>query len=461
MADIDTVKKSLIRKKSADANPIEFGKLPPQARELEEAVLGALLIDTKTADEVIGLLNPDMFYVDAHQRIYQAIVILYEQQEPIDLLTVTEQLKKNGELDASGGPFYIAQLTNKVGSSANAEYHARVLVEKYLQRRIIATNSENIRDAYEDTTDVFELIDRVQQSAFALTENNNGNNEISVQQAIGEEIEECENPSPDKGGITTGFKNIDRIVPGFANGENIVIAARPGMGKTAFVLQLARMIGEKKPVAFFSLEMQSSELAKRLLAAESGVLLDHIIRRKLNEDERLKLRTAQERLRQCNIIIDDTASQRPLQLLSACRKLKSTHDIAAVFIDYMQLIDAYDSQRKFDSTDAEVSYISKTMKRIAKTIDVPVFVLSQLNRDCEKRPDKRPMLSDLRNSGSIEQDADKVIFLYRDEYYGITENKHGQDSKGLCEVILAKQRNGALDTAILNFDGKHQKFSDR
>jgi len=440
---------------------LDFGKLPPQAKQLEETVLGALLIESKAVDEVIGFLTDETFYVDAHQRIYRAIRMLYETQKPIDLETVVMMLMKNAELDLAGGAYYVAQLTNKVGSAANIEYHARILEEKYIARQIISQSSENITEAYEDTTDIAELIDKVQQRAFSLTENKSGTSLVSVQQIIGEAIDTSENPDEEPTGMKSGFKNLDRIVPCFANGENIVIAGRPGMGKTAFVLQLARYMGQQGHVAFFSLEMQSSELAKRLLAAESGVLLDHIIRNKLSEDERLKMHNAQERLRSCKMIIDDTASQRPLQILSTCRKLKRTHDIKAVFIDYMQLMDAYDSKRKFDSTDAEVSYISQSMKRIAKTIDVPVFVLSQLNRDCEKRENKRPMLSDLRNSGSIEQDADKVIFLYRDDYYGIRENKQLQDTKGLCEVIIAKQRNGALDTAILNFDGKHQKFSDR
>lgn len=453
---------TLLRKK--EAHVLDFGKLPPQAKELEECVLGALLIISESADEVCGFLTPEMFYADAHVRIYNAIQQLYNEQSPIDIMTVTERLKKNADLDACGGYFYVVQLTNKVGSAANIEYHARIIQEKFMARQVISACTEAISEAYDDTNDSFEVLDRIQQRIFSVSENNNAANIQTLVHTVDTALHNLDNPEDqEKDGCKSYFKNVDAKVPGFLNGENIVIAARPGMGKTAFVLQLARNIAAHgKSVAFFSLEMQRIELAKRMLAAESGVALDRIIRNTLDESERIKLKTARERLRTFNLLIDDTASQKPLQILSTCRKLKRTQHIGAVIIDYMQLMDAYDGKRKFDNTDAEVSYISQSIKRIAKSIDVPVFVLSQLNRNVETRGgDKRPMLSDLRNSGSIEQDADKVLFLYRPEYYGITTDDKGNDVKGICEVIIAKQRNGALGTAILNFDGKHQKFSDR
>jgi replicative DNA helicase len=439
---------------------LDYGKLPPQAKELEEAVIAATLVESTAASEVIGFLRSDMFYVDAHQHIWQAIEQLFGKSEPIDTLTVTEQLKQNGRLDAAGGAFYIIQLTNKIGSAAHIMAHAVVVQEKFLLRQVIATSTENIREAYEDTTDVHELIDQVQGRAFHLTESINQSNESMLSDSIDEVADQHE--GEETGGIKSGFLNIDRLVPGFLPGENIVIAGRPAMGKTAFALQLAANIAsEAGAVAYFSMEMKVKELAKRRLSTESGVSLDAIIRNKLNEDQRLKMKMAAEKLRPIKIIVDDTASQRPMQILSACRKLKRQFNISAIFIDYLQLIEAYEAGRTFDNTEAEISYISRSMKRIAMDIGVPLFDLSQLSRLVESRPDKMPMLSDLRSSGSIEQDADKVMFLYRPEYYGLETDKDGNPTKGICHIIIAKQRNGPTGTAILNFDMKHQKFGDR
>lgn len=457
---METAEKYKTKSRETDLSSYTFGKIPPQAKDMEIAVLGAVMLESGAAPMAMGILTADMFYVNAHRLMWLAIEKLFSKSEAIDMLTVTEQLRKDGKLEEAGGAWEVTQMSERVASAANVEYHARVIREKYLAREVIRTSSENIKEAYEDTTDIYTLVDTVQQKAFALTERQNESNEQPMTRVIGKVLELADNPA-ETPGLPSGWKNLDRLTPGFLPGENIVIAARPGMGKTCFVLQMARMMSEKAPVAFFSLEMQASELAKRMLASESGVPLDNIIRNRLSEDMRLKMKLASEKLRVCNIIIDDTASQRPLQILSAARKLKSQHDICAIFIDYIQLMDAYDSTRKFDNTNAEVSYISQNMKRLAKTVGVPVFVLSQLSRECEKRMNKRPMLSDLRDSGSIEQDADKVLFLYRDDYYGIAENDKKQDVRGLCEVIIAKQRNGALDTALLNFDGKHQKFTDR
>lgn len=445
---------------TTDLSTYTFGKIPPQAKEIEIAVLGAVMLESGAAPVAMGILTAEMFYVNAHRLMWLAIEKLFAKSEAIDMLTVTEQLRKDGKLEDAGGAWEVTQMSERVASAANVEYHARILREKYLAREVIRTSSENIKEAYEDTTDIYTLVDTVQQKAFALTERQNESNEQPMTRVIGKVLELADNPQ-ETPGLPSGWKNLDRLTPGFLPGENIVIAARPGMGKTAFVLQMARMMSERSPVAFFSLEMQASELAKRMLASESGVPLDNIIRNRLSEDMRLKLKLASEKLRGCHIIIDDTASQRPLQILGAARKLKSQHDICAIFIDYMQLMDAYDSTRKFSNRNDEVTYLSQNMKRLAKTVGVPVFVLSQLSRNCEERSNKRPMLSDLRDSGSIEQDADKVLFLYRDDYYGIKENDKKQDVRGLCEVIIAKQRNGALDTALLNFDGKHQRFSDR
>ena len=266
MADVELVKKSLIRKSSSDVSPLDYGKLPPQVKELEEAVLGAVMIEQNAINEVIDILKEDSFYLDAHQRIWRAILNLYQNQAPIDLLTVTEQLRKNGELDAAGGPFFVAQLTNKIGSAANVEYHARVLAEKFIQRRLIATSSEIIRDAYEDTTDVFELLDKAEKNLFSIAENNLKRDSSDIQSLVFKELEELNirmnNDQDHLNGVASGFIDLDKATGGWQSSDLIIVAARPAMGKTAFTLALARnaAIDHKKPVAIFSLEMSSAQL---------------------------------------------------------------------------------------------------------------------------------------------------------------------------------------------------------
>ncbi len=464
---IDIVKKSLSRKSSPNTNVLDYGKLPPQAKELEEAVLGAVMIESNAMTEVGDILKDESFYVDAHQRIWRAIRMLYQNQAPIDLLTVTEQLKKNGELDAAGGPFYVAQLTNKIGSAANVEYHARVLAEKYVQRMLISTSTEIIKDAYEDTTDVFELLDKAEKSLFAIAENNLKRNSVDISSLLMTELKEMDirmNNSEDHlNGVATGFIDLDRLTGGWQKSDLIIVAARPAMGKTAFTLALARnaAVDHKKPVAVFSLEMSSAQLVQRLISMETQIPQDAIRRGTLKDYEYQILTSKIDGLKNASLFIDDTPAINVFELRSKCRRLKQQHDIQMVVIDYLQLMSGTAEGRGGGNREQEISQISRALKSMAKELEIPVIALSQLSRAVETRGgDKKPILSDLRESGAIEQDADIVIFLYRGEYYGLETDADGNNNKDVAEVIIAKHRNGPIATVKTRFIKRFAKFEN-
>ncbi|MES2620782.1 MAG: replicative DNA helicase [Bacteroidota bacterium] len=464
---IDIVKKSLIRKSSSDTNVLDYGKLPPQAKELEEAVLGAVMIEQNAITEVGDILKDESFYVDAHQRIWRAIRMLYQNQAPIDLLTVTEQLKKNGELDAAGGAFYVAQLTNKVGSAANVEYHSRVLAEKHIQRMLISTSTEIIKDAYEDTTDVFELLDKAEKNLFSIAENNLKRNSVDISSLLMTELKEMDirmNNSEDHlNGVATGFIDLDRLTGGWQKSDLVIIAARPAMGKTAFTLALARnaAVDHKKGVAVFSLEMSSAQLVQRLISMETQIPQDAIRRGTLKDYEYQILTSKIDGLKNAPLFIDDTPAINVFELRSKCRRLKQQHDIQMVVIDYLQLMSGTTEGRGGGNREQEISQISRALKSMAKELEIPVIALSQLSRAVETRGgDKKPILSDLRESGAIEQDADIVIFLYRGEYYGLETDADGNNNKDIAEVIIAKHRNGPVASVKTRFIKRFAKFEN-
>lgn len=467
MADpIDIAKKTFSRKSTNDQG-IDFGKLPPQVRDLEEAVLGAVMIEQNAINEVIDILKDEAFYVDAHQRIWRAIRMLFQNQAPIDLLTVTEQLKKNGELDEAGGPFAIAQLTNKIGSAANAEYHARLIAEKYIQRQLISSSTEIIREAYEDTTDVFELLDKAEKSLFAIAENNLKNGGEDIASILMAELKELEvrmhNSDDHLNGVASGFVDLDKMTGGWQKSDLIILAARPAMGKTAFTLALARnaAVDHKKPVALFSLEMSSVQLVQRMISMETQVASDKI-RRGTLEDYEYKILTSKiDGLKNAQIFIDDTPAINVFELRSKCRRLKQQHDIQMIVIDYLQLMSGTTDGKSSGNREQEISQISRSLKGLAKELQVPVIALSQLSRAVETRGgDKKPILSDLRESGAIEQDADIVIFLYRGEYYGLEQDSEGNPTKDIAEVIIAKHRNGPVGSVRTRFVNKLAKFEN-
>ena len=448
--------------KKSVPGPFDLGKIPPQAVELEEAVLGALLIEREALTSVIDILRAETFYKEAHQKIFKAISELFSDQEPIDILTVTNKLKQLGHLEEIGGPYYITQLTNRVGSSANIEFHTRILAEKYILRELIRVSSNTIKEAFEDSTDVFNLLDRSEQGLFDISENNfrreSSDMKSLVKQAI-DEVEKAKNSDGKLRGVPSGFTELDRLTAGWQKSDLVVIAARPGMGKTAFALSLIRNAAiNGKPVAMFSLEMSSVQLATRLIASETEIEGEKLKKGTLREDEWKQLNTKVKNLEDAPIFIDDTPALSVFELRAKCRRLKEQHGIELIVVDYIQLMRAGDNN---GNREQEISTISRSLKALAKELNVPVLVLSQLNRSVETRGGlKKPMLSDLRESGAIEQDADMVIFIYRPEYYDILEGEDGEDLRGKGEIIIAKHRNGSLDSVFLKFIGKYIKFTD-
>ena len=439
-----------------------LGKLPPQARDLEEAVLGALMLEKNALNAVVEFLKPEHFYVDAHREIYQAIIDLFKASEPVDMRTVVNQLRKNGKLELAGGAYIIAELTAKVSSAANIEYHARVIIEMAIKRELIQIASQIHHDAYEDTTDVFELLDRTEQSVFEISDSNLKKNYDNMRNLMARAIQELQVLKDHKDGLTgvpSGFTALDRITSGWQRSDLVIIAARPGMGKTAFVVSALRnaAVDFKMPVAIFSLEMASVQLVNRMISAEAELEGEKIKKGNLADHEWAQLVHKTSRLSSAPIFIDDTPALSILELRAKCRRLKAEHNIQLVVIDYLQLMRGEQGGNR----EQEIASISRALKGIAKELNVPVLALSQLSRGVETRGgDKRPQLSDLRESGSIEQDADIVMFLYRPEYYKITVDEEGMPTQGMGEVIVAKHRNGSTGTAKLKFIGKFTKFAD-
>lgn len=447
-----------------DMSPMMFGKLPPQARDLEEAVLGAIMIDKNAIGEVVDVLKPDCFYDDRNRMVYEAILELFEHSEPIDLLTVTEMLKKQGNLETVGGPYYLTELTNRVASSANSEYHARIIVQKYIQRELIRVSSSIIQDSYEDTTDVFDLLDKAERNIFEITSNNLRRGMQDMNQLVAKALNEISEVRENKGllGIPSGFTELDRITSGWQPTDLIIVAARPAMGKTAFVLNMARnaAVEHDCPVAVFSLEMGATQLAKRLITSETEIEADKIKNGRLEAYEWAELNKKVEKLSQSKIFIVDTPAINIFELRAHCRRLKSAHQIKMIFIDYLQLMSGTGDNRG-GTREQEISNISRSLKSIAKELEIPVIALSQLSRAVETRGgDKKPQLSDLRESGAIEQDADMVLFLYRPDYYGFQQDEQGNSNQGIAEVIIAKHRNGATGSVNLRFIDKFAKFTN-
>jgi replicative DNA helicase len=439
-----------------------LGKLPPQATDLEEAVLGALMLEKNALTAVVEFLRPEHFYSEQHKEIYNAIVDLFKASEPVDMRTVVAQLRKNGKIEVVGGAYYIAELTSKVSSAANIEYHARIIIEMAIKRDLIQIASQIHHDAYEDTTDVFELLDKTEQSIFQISDSNLRKNYDTMKSLMFQAIQELQEKKNHKDGLTgvpSGFSRLDRVTSGWQKSDLVIIAARPGMGKTAFVVSSLRnaAIDFNMPVAIFSLEMASLQLVNRLISAEAELESEKIKKGNLAEFEWQQLVHKTNRLSSAPIFIDDTPALSILELRAKCRRLKAEHNIQMIVIDYLQLMKGEAGGNR----EQEIASISRALKGIAKELNVPVIALSQLSRGVETRGgDKRPQLSDLRESGSIEQDADIVMFLYRPEYYKITVDEEGMPTQGMAEVIIAKHRNGSLENVKLKFIGKYTKFAD-
>lgn len=456
------------RRNKTDISTLVYGKIPPQAPELEEAVLGAIMLEKDKLAEVLEIIqSPDCFYKDANQKIYAAIRRLFDKGMPVDLLTVTEELRKTDELEIVGGPYYLTNLTMNVVSSAHVESHARIVMEKFIQRELIRLSSEIISNAYEDSTDVFDLLDKAESNLYEITDNHLRKNFTSLKDVLVrtvQEIEEAKDKKDDLTGVPTGFRDLDKLTSGWQKTDLIILAARPAVGKTAFCLNLtmnAAMNADAPfPVAFFSLEMGAGQLVKRMLAAVTEVGMEAITKGRMQEHEFIQMTQRMNKLASAPIFLDDQAALNIFELRAKARRLKQKHDIKMIVIDYLQLMQG-SADNKSGSREQEISKISRDLKSLAKELEVPIIALSQLNRSVESRKESKvPQLSDLRESGAIEQDADMVMFLYRPEYYGIDNDEMGQPIEGETHVHIAKHRNGSTDTVKVRFIKEYQKFTD-
>ncbi len=453
------------KKKKTDIDYQQMGKVPPQAVDLEEIVLGALLIEKDAVVQVADILKSDSFYKEAHQNIFRAVLKLSEEHEPIDLMTVTEQLRKEELLEQVGGPLYLTELTSRVNSAAHIDYHARIIAQKYIQRELIRISTDIQNKAFEPSSDVDDLLDFSEKELFNLAYGNIKKDATQIDVIITEAIHQLEEASKrDDGlsGVPCGFTELDRITSGWQRSDLIIIAARPSMGKTAFVLSMARNIGvnHTDAVALFSLEMSSVQLVNRLIVSETEIPAERVRTGKLSTDEWEQLNDKIDKLYKAPIFIDDTPAISLFELRAKCRRLKMQYDINLVVVDYLQLMTA-GGDNKSMNREQEVSIISRGLKAIAKELNIPIIALSQLNRSVETRGgDKRPQLSDLRESGAIEQDADIVLFIHRPERFGILVDEEGNSLEGLAEIIIAKHRNGAIGTVKLKFMTEFARFMD-
>ncbi len=444
----------------------QAGRVPPQAVDVEQSVLGAMLIEREAIPRAIEILPADAFYDGRHQRIYAAMQALFERGNPVDLVTLTEELKRRGDYEQIGG-YYLSELTTRVASAANVEYHARIIAEKSLLRKLIGTMTGVVGQAYDPTTDAFDLLDNAEREIFQISESQLRKGAVPMRDVVRATFEQLHNLHGRAGGITgvpSGFTQLDALTGGWQPSDLIIIAARPSMGKTAMSLAMMRNAAlhpeKPAPVAYFSLEMSAGQLAQRLLTSEARVDAQAARTGRLHDDDWPKLARAAGRLAEAPIFIDDTPGLGILELRAKCRRLKAEHNIGLVIVDYLQLMHGT-VQSKSGNREQEIAQISRSLKGLAKELSVPVIALSQLSRAVETRGgDKRPQLSDLRESGSIEQDADVVGFIYRAERYGITVDENGNSTEGLAEIIIGKQRNGPIGHVKLAFVNQFARFEN-
>lgn len=443
---------------------VEAGRMPPQAIDMEEAVLGAIMLEKDAIYEVIEMLKPESFYKEAHAKIFQAIIDLYVREEPIDLLTVIQELRNKKQLEETGGSFYITQLTTRVMSSVHAEYHARLIYQKYIQRELIRVSTHIQERAFDESVDVEDLLNSSEQAMFEITQ---GSIKKDIQpinlllKTVIDSIQAAGKREDSLSGVPSGFTRLDRITAGWQPTDLIIVAARPSMGKTAFVLSMARnmAVDHKQGVALFSLEMSAQQLVKRMIISETELDSDKIRTGRLDTLEWEQLETKTRKLLEAPVFIDDTPALSVFEFRAKCRRLVQQNKACVAIIDYLQLM-TWTGDTK-GNREQEVSNISRSLKSIAKELNIPIIALSQLNRGVESRTglqNKRPQLSDLRESGAIEQDADIVAFIHRPEYYGFTEDEEGNSLRDVAEIIIAKHRNGALDDVQLRFKKHFAKF---
>ena len=440
-----------------------MGKIPPHSAEAEMAVLGAMLIDRAAIPKVIEILKLDSFYKESHRTIYKGIIGLFNRGVEVDITTLSEELRRTGELESVGGSYAIIEITTKVPTAANVEYYARIVLERYIKRSLISVAGTIMVNAYDETTDALDEVDSAEAKIFEIAEQRLGKSFMTLKELAHEtfsfimKMRESETQAGITG-VASGFTKLDDILGGFQPGDLVIIAARPSMGKTAFALSIARNIAVeyKKSVGFFSIEMAANQLMIRLLSAEARVNAHDIRTNRLQKPEIAKITSSIDALMQSPLLIDDSATLTVMEIRAKCRRLKAEHDVQLIIVDYLQFV----SPPKAESREREISIISRTLKQIAKELNIPVIALSQLNRSVESRADKRPMLSDLRESGSFEQDADVVMFVNRPEQYGILTWEDGSPTEGTAEIIIAKQRTGPVEDIRLAYLKSFARFEN-
>lgn len=437
------------------------GRVPPQALDVEMSVLGAMLLEKEAISRALEVLDEEAFYKPAHVEIFKAIISLFERNEAADSITVVEELRRAGKLDMVGGPVAIADLTMRVTSAANVEFHSKIVLEKALLRNLISTSSEITSRAFNEQDDALDLLDEAENKIFQISEKRMKKTFTAMKDAVFSTMEMLESIHGKHSGVTgvpSGFTVLDQMTGGFQNSDMIIVAARPSMGKTAFVLSLSRnaAVDHDCPIGFFSLEMSAQQLVMRLICAEARVDAQSVRTGRLPEDQWRNLSTRIGKLYSAKIFIDDTPALSILELRAKARRLKAEHNIRMIIIDYLQLMSGPKSAQ---SREQEISQISRSLKALAKELNIPVIALSQLNRAVETASDKRPMLSNLRESGAIEQDADVVLFIHRPEKFGLTRDD-GSSAEGIAEIIVGKQRNGPTGDVELAFINQYARFEN-
>ena len=433
--------------------------LPPQSLEAEESILSAILVDNDTLLEVLEILSPEDFYRSAHQKIFSAISELFSRNEPVDLVTLTNILREHARLEEIGGAAYLANLVDTVPLAVNAQYYAKIVYDKACLRRLIEKSNSIAKRCFEDRGDVDSVIDFAESSIFEISENKIRPTFYPIGKIIESNIDVLEERQGNRAlvtGVATGFTKLDELTAGFQKSDLVILAGRPGMGKTALALNIAKnaAVDANIPVAIFSLEMSKEQLSLRMLSSEARIDSSRLRRGFISQDDWIKITDSAGVLSQAPIFIDDSPNITALEIRAKSRRLKMEKDIGLIIIDYLQLMK---SRASAERRDLEISEISRSLKALAKELDLPVVALSQLNRKLEERSDKRPQLADLRESGALEQDADVVAFLYRDELYNRDENN---PNKGKAELIVSKQRNGPTGFTILTFLDTYTRFEN-
>ena len=456
------------RRRPRKQQPVDntYGHLQPQALEVEKAVLGALMIDKDAYAIVCETLYPESFYEPRNQMIYAAIRDLSMEEKPVDILTVAERLAKKGQLDEVGGPGYVADLSARVASSANIEYHANIIAQKFLARQLISFASVIETKAFDETNDIDELMQETENSLFELSQRNMKKDYTQINPVISQAIQSIQAAAANKDGLTgvgTGYHKLDDITSGWQASDLVIVAGRPAMGKTSFALSMAKNIAAdyRIPLAFFSLEMSNVQLVNRLISNACEIEGSKILNGQLTPDEWDRLDKRVNNLLDAPLYVDDTPGLSVFELRTKARRLVREHNVKIIMIDYLQLMNA--NGMRFSSRQEEVSTISRSLKSLAKELNIPIIALSQLNRGVEAREGlegKRPQLSDLRESGAIEQDADMVLFVHRPEYYHIYQDDNGRNLRGMAQIIIAKHRKGATGDVLLTFRGQFTRFEN-